>query len=81
VIISLFAPGLARPAPLFLGLDVNEEGALLDCSRNPSQSLYAIDPARKGCLWETTAVPEIRTQAQLADHLMSRLRETESICG
>ena len=79
---SLFAQGLARPDPLFLGLDVDEEGALLDCSRTPSQSLYAIGPARKGCLWETTAVPEIRTQAaQLAEHLVSRLRKRTRYAG
>jgi uncharacterized NAD(P)/FAD-binding protein YdhS len=82
VIMSLFAQGLARPDPLFLGLDVNEEGALLDCTRNPSQSLYAIGPARKGCLWETTAVPELRTQAsQLADRLVSRLRKQSRYAG
>ena len=79
---SLFAQGLARPDPLFLGLDVDEEGGLLDCSRTPSQSLYAIGPARKGCLWETTAVSEIRTQAsQLAEHLVSRLREQTRYAG
>jgi uncharacterized NAD(P)/FAD-binding protein YdhS len=82
LIMSLFAQGLARPDPLFLGLDVDEEGALLDCSRTPSQSLYAIGPARKGCLWETTAVPEIRTQAsQLAEHLVSRLRKQTRYAG
>lgn len=57
LIVSLFAQGLASPDPLFLGLEVDEEGALLDCRKTPLQSLYAIAPVRKGCLWETTAVP------------------------
>ncbi len=72
---SLLAQGLARPDHLFLGLDVDSEGAVIDSSGTPSDSIYAIGPARKGCLWETIAVPEIREQAsQLAEHLACRLR-------
>jgi uncharacterized NAD(P)/FAD-binding protein YdhS len=71
---SLLAEGLARPDELYLGLDVDSEGAMIDSSGSPSDSIYAIGPARKGCLWETIAVPEIREQAsQLAEHLASRL--------
>jgi uncharacterized NAD(P)/FAD-binding protein YdhS len=71
---SLLAQGLARPDNLFLGLDVDAEGALIDSSGAPSDSLYAIGPARKGHLWETIAVPELREQAsQLAEHLASKL--------
>ncbi len=74
LITSLLAQGLARPDDLFLGLDVDSEGAMIDSSGTPSDSLYAIGPARKGCLWESIAVPEIREQAsQLAEHLASRL--------
>ena len=67
---NLLAQGLARPDPLFLGIDVDSKGALIDSNGIPSSFLYAIGPARKGSLWETIAVPEIRMQvAQLADHL------------
>jgi uncharacterized NAD(P)/FAD-binding protein YdhS len=62
-ITSLFAQGFARPNPLFLGLDVDRNGALIDYKEIPSDQLYAIGPTRKGCLWETTTVPEIRVQA------------------
>jgi uncharacterized NAD(P)/FAD-binding protein YdhS len=62
-IVSLFVQGLARPDRLFLGLDVDDNGALMDHAGIPSRVLYAIGPTRKGCLWETTAVPEIRVQA------------------
>jgi len=54
--------GLVRPDPLGLGLDVDENGALLNEQGAPSDFLYAIGPPRKGALWETTAVPEIRGQ-------------------
>ncbi len=69
-ITSLVVQGLARPDCLFLGIDVNEHGALIDYKGTSSHQLYAIGPVRKGCLWETTAVPEIRVQAAaLAEHL------------
>ena len=61
-ITSLFVQGFARPDPLFLGLDVDGDGALIDYQGIPSPLLYAIGPTRKGCLWETTTVPEIRVQ-------------------
>jgi uncharacterized NAD(P)/FAD-binding protein YdhS len=74
LITSLFAQGLVRPDPLFLGLDVDTEGALIDYKGKPSGSLFTIGPPRKGQLWETTAVPEIRQQAdRLADHLLKTL--------
>ena len=67
--------GLARPDPLFLGLDVDPQGALIDYKGKPSPSLFTIGPTRKGQLWETTAVPEIRQQAEhLAEHLVKALR-------
>jgi uncharacterized NAD(P)/FAD-binding protein YdhS len=76
LITSLFVQGLARPDHLFLGLDVDREGALIDYQGNASASLFTIGPTRKGQLWETTAVPEIRQQAQqLAEHLLKILHE------
>lgn len=79
LIMSLFAQGLARPDPLFLGLDVDATGALLGCDGESSPYLYAIGPTRKGHLWETTAVPEIRTQAsQLAGLLLSLHHDLQS---
>jgi len=60
---SLFSHGLARPDALLLGLDSDEKGRLIGADGRLSEGLYAIGPVRKGCLWETTAVPEIRVQA------------------
>ena len=78
LITSLFVQGLARPDPLFLGLDVDRNGALIDYQGRPSLSLFTIGPTRKAHLWETTAVPEIRQQAeQLALHLLKVLHSHE----
>jgi uncharacterized NAD(P)/FAD-binding protein YdhS len=60
---SLFMRGFARPDPLFLGLDLDEHGVLIDYKEMSSDPLYAIGPMRKGYLRETTTVPEIRVQA------------------
>jgi len=73
LLMDLLRQKLARPDPLFLGLDTAEHGALLDDRGVPSDFLYALGPLRKGNLWESTAVPEIRAQAsELALHLRSR---------
>jgi uncharacterized NAD(P)/FAD-binding protein YdhS len=67
---SLFAQGLAKPDPLFLGLDVDSDGAVRNEHGIASRSIFAIGPVRKGSLWETTAVPELRKQASdLAEHI------------
>jgi uncharacterized NAD(P)/FAD-binding protein YdhS len=71
---TLLARGLARPDRLSLGLDLDSNGALLDFAGTPSTSLYAIGPLRKGSLWESIAVPELRAQAsELAEHLVHTL--------
>lgn len=84
LITSLVTAGAARPDPLFLGLDVDADGALLDCDGKPSNILYTVGPTRKGHLWETTAVPEIRVQvADMARLLISRkdTRRNASVTG
>ncbi len=69
---ALLTKGLARPDPLFLGLDVSLDGALIGRDGTTSQMLYAVGPARKGSLWESTAVPELREQIyRLAQHLIN----------
>ena len=67
---SLCAAGTVRPHPLALGLDTCGEGAVRDARGNESETLFALGPLRRGELWESTAVPEIRVQANaLARHL------------
>jgi uncharacterized NAD(P)/FAD-binding protein YdhS len=79
---SLISQGMARPDPLSLGLDVGKDGALLNAGGEPSKTLFAIGPLRKGCLWETTAVPEIRDQAKsLATRLAAELEGRHKLSG
>lgn len=77
LIISLFAQGLARPDALFLGLDVDQHGRLLNHNGQATQMLYAIGPPCKGCFWETTTVFDIRRQAvELATHLTNQFQKS-----
>lgn len=69
---DLMDKGLAHPDELSLGLDVSDDGAVLDAQDAPSDFLYALGPLRKGKLWETIAVPELRVQvAELAKLLLA----------
>jgi uncharacterized NAD(P)/FAD-binding protein YdhS len=75
---GLITTGLARPDPLRLGLDADETGAVLDADGDPHDRVYALGPTLRGVRYETTAIPEIRTQASvLAGHLVARLSAGE----
>ena len=61
---QLLSDGLARAAPLRLGIDCTSYGAVVDRDGHPSRSLFAVGPITRGALWEIIAVPEIRAQAE-----------------
>jgi uncharacterized NAD(P)/FAD-binding protein YdhS/glyoxylase-like metal-dependent hydrolase (beta-lactamase superfamily II) len=68
---SLRDSHLIRPSGLNLGLDTTADGALIDADGVASTRLYTLGSPRKGSLWESTAVPELRVQAaQLAQELL-----------
>jgi uncharacterized NAD(P)/FAD-binding protein YdhS len=72
LLVSLLEQGLARADALALGLDVAPDGALVGADGRASGRLFTLGPARKGSLWETTAVPELRVQArELAARLLA----------
>ncbi len=68
---SLLRSGDGRPDELGIGLACDPDGALLDSRGRISDRLFTLGPLRKGELWESTAVPEIRVQAQrLAERIL-----------
>jgi uncharacterized NAD(P)/FAD-binding protein YdhS len=72
---ALVGRGVVTPDPLRLGVACTPHGEVLDVSGQPVPGLYVVGPPRKGTLWETTAVPEIRGQAAaLAQRLPQRVR-------
>jgi uncharacterized NAD(P)/FAD-binding protein YdhS len=67
---SLMKNGLAQANDLGIGLLTDGQGALMDAAMQPSSVFFTLGPPRRGELFETTAVPEIRAQAEaLAIHL------------
>jgi uncharacterized NAD(P)/FAD-binding protein YdhS len=70
---SLIDQGLARGGPLGIGLDTAADGALLDRSGESDLPVWTLGSLRRGTLWESTAIPEIRDQAAaLAKRLLSQ---------
>ncbi|HEY6570378.1 MAG TPA: FAD/NAD(P)-binding protein [Candidatus Limnocylindrales bacterium] len=61
---AAIADGILRPGPLGIGIDVDPAtGLVIDANGDTPRPVFAMGALRKGVLWETLAVPEIRGQA------------------
>ncbi len=77
LVAGLLSAGRARVGPYRLGLDVDRHGHVVDAHGRVNRHLWVLGALRRGCLWETTAVPEIRRQAvALADAITATPVET-----
>lgn len=77
----LEAAGLCAPGPLGLGVATDTTGRVLDRGGRPT-GMYTLGPLRRGELWETTAVPEIRAQAfALAELIAARHEPAARVAG
>lgn len=73
----LLARGLLCLDGLGLGVEAAFDGACLDWRGRRSPVLYAAGPLLRGVLWESTAIPEIRAQAEaLSERLLLQLEGT-----
>jgi uncharacterized NAD(P)/FAD-binding protein YdhS len=68
--------GLVAPDPLALGLATTPDGRLVGADGSVVDNLFTVGPARKGTLWESTAIPEIRAQAAEVAATLSRRTQT-----
>ena len=70
--------GWLRPGPMGIAIDVDPAtGRVLDADGDPTLPAYAMGALRKGVLWETIAIPEIRDQAaDVARRLLGVLAAT-----
>ncbi len=69
---DLQSRALASPGPAGLGWRTDAAGRLVDRSGRVLPWLHTLGAPRKGMLWETTAVPELRQQARaLAERLLA----------
>jgi uncharacterized NAD(P)/FAD-binding protein YdhS len=60
---GMAARGWCTPDRLGLGLVADDAGCLID-GWGLSSQIATLGPLRRGQLWETTAIPEIRAQAE-----------------
>jgi uncharacterized NAD(P)/FAD-binding protein YdhS len=75
LVAQLFSRGIIVSDPLFLGLDVGLDGTILNLEGERVSHLYTLGSPRKGILFETTAVPELRVQAaELAAGILHQLQ-------
>jgi uncharacterized NAD(P)/FAD-binding protein YdhS len=76
LVAQLLADGYARIDPLGIGLDVDNDCAVVDARGRPSDRIFAIGPMSQAAFWESIAVPDIRLQASsLARRLSERVAE------
>lgn len=59
---NLRAAGVVVPDPLAMGVVTDAHGRVTPAAGRPA-ALWAVGPLRKGGLWESVAVPELRVQA------------------
>jgi uncharacterized NAD(P)/FAD-binding protein YdhS len=72
--VNLLASGVVDSGPLDMGLRTSDDGELVSADGQVWRDLFTLGPSRIGQLWETTAIPEIRTQASsVASVLLDRL--------
>jgi uncharacterized NAD(P)/FAD-binding protein YdhS len=73
-IASLYGEGQIRSGPLGIGLDLDDNCAVIDAEGLVSARLFAIGPLTRGVFWESIALPDIRNQcASLAALLADRV--------
>ncbi|WP_139982564.1 FAD/NAD(P)-binding protein [Nocardioides litoris] len=73
LLLALRERGLVVPDALRLGIDTLDGGEVVGESGAVVPGMYAVGPPRKGTLWESTAIPEIRAQAAaVADGVIAR---------
>jgi uncharacterized NAD(P)/FAD-binding protein YdhS len=78
LVLQLFLRGLITPDPLFLGINVGAGGIIYNGYGERVPNLYTLGSPQKGRLLETTAVPELRVQAEdLARRLWQELNRSE----
>ena len=61
---SLLEQGLTVADAHRIGVLTTDDGALVGVDGCPVPRLFAVGPIRRGTLWESTAVPELRAQAE-----------------
>jgi uncharacterized NAD(P)/FAD-binding protein YdhS len=67
---NLLASGVVQPDAMDMGISVGSDFAAVDSGGRPSLFMHVIGPLLRGTLWETVAVPELRSQALRAAQIL-----------
>jgi uncharacterized NAD(P)/FAD-binding protein YdhS len=78
LVAQLLAEGHARIDPLGIGLDVDNDCAVVDARGRASNRIFAIGPMSQAAFWESIAVPDIRLQAASLARRLTSARWTRS---
>jgi uncharacterized NAD(P)/FAD-binding protein YdhS len=71
---NLKARGAIIGDAMGLGIEVEADGAVVDANGRTSRRLFALGSLRRGLLYESTAVPELRQQVKELAELLSTVR-------
>ena len=63
LVLNLLDSGTAVPGSLDLGFATDDSGRVIASSGSCQPAVWTVGPLRRGELWESTAIPEIRSQA------------------
>ena len=63
LVVQMRRAGWLVPDPLRLGIETADDGRLIGADGQPVDDLYTLGPLRRPAFWESTAIPEIRQQA------------------
>ena len=70
---ALVTKGMIQPDALRIGMDVTDQWTVKDKTGKEKETLYTIGGNLRGLLWETTAVPELKSQtAILAKRILKK---------
>jgi len=76
---NLLREGLICTDEMLLGMNAQPDGTILNRRAEPSPFLLTLGSNLKGILWESTAVPELRMQAQqMAKKILSSFENPEN---
>jgi uncharacterized NAD(P)/FAD-binding protein YdhS len=74
---NLFSRGLIQPDEMNMGIKAGPDFSVVDRQGRDSKILLVLGGALKGTLWESLAVPELRSQAfRLAETIAGQLAES-----
>ncbi|MBE7189065.1 FAD/NAD(P)-binding protein [Jatrophihabitans endophyticus] len=63
LVLNLLDSGTAVPGSLDLGFATDDDGRVISSTGSCQPAIWTVGPLRRGELWESTAIPEIRSQA------------------